>query len=229
MRIICKALALASVSMAGIALTAAPASAQVAGVATVNSTVAIAKAKALVPAFQQIDTQYASYVQQIQAKQKEMQALLAKLDTNGDKRVDDAEMDAAEKSKNPVLAQIEAKEKEIGQLQAPMIKARIYVVEQVARQFAAAQQAVVTARKINFIVVPDALQWAPQTIDVTDAVVAELDKLLPTASTTPPAGWNPSEQMGGLYGQIQQIFAAAAASASRSQPQSAGAQAPASR
>ena len=228
MRIICKALALASVSLAGVALTAAPASAQVAGVATANSTLAIAKTKALVPAFQQIDTQYASYVQQIQAKQKEMQALLAKLDTNGDKKVDDAEMDTAEKTKNPILAQLGQKEKEIADLQMPMVKARIYVVEQVARQFAAAQQAVVTARKINYIVVPDALLWAPQGIDVTDAIAAELDKLIPTASTTPPAGWNPSEQMAGLYQQLQQIFAAAA-NASANRPQAAGAQAPASR
>ena len=192
------------------AAVAAPASAQVSGIATSDTSVAIARSKALGTAYQQIGTQYAAVAQQMQAKRLEINNLNAQLDTNKDKELTQAELDVAIKAKSPVLTQIDAKQKEINTLQDPIILAQLYSVEQIALKYEAAQQAVITAKRINVILAPDAFVWAPESVDVTAAITAELDKAVPSVPITPPAGWRPSRQIGQLYQQIQQLINVAA-------------------
>ncbi|MGB5076501.1 MAG: OmpH family outer membrane protein [Sphingorhabdus sp.] len=188
----------------------APASAQVAGIATADSAVAIAKAKALGQAYQQIGTTFASNGQLMQAKRKEINDINVQLDLNKDKELTQAELDVAIKAKNPLLGQIDAKQQEINQLQDPIIKAQLFAVESIALKYEAAQQAVIAAKKINMILSPEAFVWAPDSVDVTALITAELDKLVPTVGTTPPADWRPSRQGAQLYQQIQQLFENAA-------------------
>jgi Skp family chaperone for outer membrane proteins len=204
---------------------AVPATAQVAGIATADTSVAIARSKALGTAYQQIGTQYASFAQQMQTKRTEINNLNAQLDTNKDKNLDQAEVDAAVKAKSPLLAQIDAKQKEINTLQDPIVRAQLYSVEQIALKYEAAQQAVITAKKINVILTPEAFVWAPDAVDVTTAITAELDKAVPSVGITPPADWRPSRQGAALYQSIQQLFnnaaqmqAAQAAAAQSPQP-----------
>jgi Skp family chaperone for outer membrane proteins len=204
---------------------AVPATAQVSGIATAETSVAIARTKALGSAYQQIGTQYAGVVQQMQTKRQEINNINVQLDTNKDKELTQAELDAAIKAKNPLLTQLDEKQKEINTLQEPIILAQLYAVEQIAVKYEAAQQAVVAAKKISVILAPDAFVWAPEAVDVTSAITAELDKAIPTASITPPAGYRPSRQIGALYQQIQQLFNNAAqmqaAQAAAAQPRAA--------
>jgi len=210
------------------AVISVPASAQVAGIATADTSVVIARTKALGAAYQSIGTQYAAFAQQIQQKRKEINDMNAQLDTNKDKELTQVELDAAIKAKNPLVAQIEAKQKEIGQLQDPIIKAQLYSVEQIAMKYEAAQQAVIAAKKINIILAPDAFVWAPDAVDVSSAITAELDKVAPTVGTTPPADWRPSRQGANLYQQIQQLFEnAARVQAAQAANQAPAAQTPA--
>ena len=202
------------------AAISAPASAQVAGIATADTAVAITRSKALGTAYQQIGTQYAAVAQQLQAKRTEINNLNAQLDTNKDKELTQAELDVAIKAKNPLLTQLDAKQKELNTLQEPIFLAQLYAVEQIALKYDAAQQAVITAKKINVILAPDAFVWAPEAVDVTAAITAELDKVVPSVPITPPAGWRPSRQIGALYQQIQQLINAAS-----QQAQAAAAQA----
>ena len=178
-------LAAAFLSAAAISV---PASAQVAGIATADTAVAITRSKALGTAYQQIGTQYAAVAQQLQAKRVEINNLNAQLDTNKDKELTQAELDVAIKAKNPLLTQLDAKQKEINTLQEPVFLAQLYAVEQIALKYDAAQQAVITAKKINVILAPDAFVWAPEAVDVTAAITAELDKVVPSVPITPPAG-----------------------------------------
>lgn len=209
------------------AAIAAPATAQVSGIATSDTSVAIARSKALGTAYQQIGTQYAAVAQQMQTKRGEINALNAQLDTNKDKELTQAELDAAIKAKNPLLAQIDAKQKEMNTLQDPVILAQLYAVEQIALKYEAAQQAVITAKRINVILAPDAFVWAPESVDVTAAITAELDKAVPSVPITPPAGWRPSRQIGALYQQIQQLINAAAQQQAAAAAQARPAAAPA--
>ncbi len=207
------------------AAISAPANAQVSGIATADTSVAIARSKALGTAYQQIGTQYAAVAQQMQTKRQEINNLNAQLDTNKDKELTQAELDAAIKAKNPLLSQIDAKQKEMNTLQDPVILAQLYAVEQIALKYEAAQQAVITAKRINVILAPDAFVWAPESVDVTAAITAELDKAVPSVPITPPAGWRPSRQIGALYQQIQQLISAAQqqAQAAAAQPRPAAA------
>ena len=200
---------------------AMPAHAQVAGIATADTSVAIARSKALSQAYQQIGTQYAATAQQMQAKRKEINDINVQLDTNKDKELTQVELDAAIKAKNPLLTQIDTKQREINQLQDPIVKAQVFVVESIAMKYEAAQQAVITAKKINLILAPDAFVWAPPAVDVTTLITAELDKSTPTVGITPPANWRPSRQAAAVYQQIQQLFenAARQQAAQAAQPQ----------
>ena len=191
------------------AAISAPASAQVAGIATADTAVAITRSKALGTAYQQIGTLYASVAQQLQAKRAEINTLNAQLDTNKDKELTQAEIDVAVKANSPLLKQIDTKQSEINTLQDPIVLAQLYAVEQIALKYDAAQQAVITAKKINVILTPDSFVWAPEAIDVTPAITAELDKAVPSVTITPPSGWRPSRQIGALYQQIQQLISAA--------------------
>ncbi|OYY70430.1 MAG: hypothetical protein B7Y44_03205 [Sphingomonadales bacterium 28-55-16] len=200
--------ALIAALLSAFAITA-PAAAQVSGIATSDTAGAILRSKALGTAYQQIGTQYATVSQQLQTKRQEINSLNAQLDTNKDKELTQAELDVAIKAKNPLLAQIDAKQKEMTALQDPIILAQLYAIEQIALKYEAAQQAVITAKRISVILAPDAFVWAPESVDVTGAITAELDKAVPTVTTTPPAGWRPSRQIGALYQQIQQLISAA--------------------
>ena len=66
---------------------AVPATAQVAGIATAETSVAIARSKALGTAYQQIGAQYAAVVQQMQTKRQEINNINVQLDTNKDKEL----------------------------------------------------------------------------------------------------------------------------------------------
>ena len=203
MKILKPATAAALLSAAAIAI---PAHAQVAGIATVDTSVAIARSKALSTAYQQIGTQYAPVAQQMQAKRVEINNINAQLDTNKDKELTQAELDVAIKAKNPLLTQIDAKQKEINAMQDPIIRAQLFSVEQIALKYEAAQQAVIAAKKISIILTPEAFVWAPDAVDVTTAITAELDKAVPSVAIVPPADWRPSRQVASLYQSIQQLF-----------------------
>jgi len=212
------------------AATAAPAQAQVSGIATADTAVAIARSKALGTAYQQIGTQYTAVAQQMQTKRQEINALNAQLDTNKDKELTQAELDVAIKAKSPLLAQIDTKQKEMNTLQDPVILAQLYAVEQIALKYEVAQQAVITAKRINVILAPDAFVWAPDSVDVTSAITAEIDKAVPSVAIAPPANWRPSRQVGALYQQIQQLFNNAAqmqAAQAAAQPRAAAPATPA--
>ena len=202
---------------------AVPVAAQVNGIATADASVAIARTKALGQAYQQIGSTFASNAQMMQSKRKEINDINVQLDTNKDKELTQIELDAAIKAKNPLLTQIDSKQQEINQLQNPIVKAQLFAVESIAMKYEAAQQAVIAAKKINLILSPEAFVWAPDSVDVTQLITAELDKSIPTTTITPPANWQPSRQGAALYQQIQQLFEnaarAQAAQAQAAQPQ----------
>ncbi len=214
MKMILKAAALAT------ALIPVAASAQVAGIATADQTIAVVKSKALGAAYQQIGTAFASNGELMRTNSKDLNELRKQLDTNKDNQLDQAEMDAAVKAKSPVLQQIDAKEAYLVQLQEPIVKAQVFAIESILTKYGAAQQQVVAAKKINMILAPDAFLWAPDAIDVTPALTAALDVVVPSVSITPPAEWRPSRQAYAMQQQIEQLLRAQQAN----QPQAAAPQ-----
>lgn len=228
-RVIAAALA-ASAAMA----VAAPASAQVAGIATINTIEAITRAKAFTTAETQLDTTYKPVRDQIQARQTKFQtdarSLITTIDTNKDGQVSEAEEQAAAARKDPNYTQLMTLQNqanaEIQKLQMPSILAELFAFEKILSLYDAAQISVVNARKVNVILTPEAIVYAPDAVDVTDAVVAELDKT-PTVAITPPANWQPQQRTVQFQQQVNELkrraYQLAAARAQQQQQQGAAA------
>lgn len=209
---------------AGIAVAAisAPASAQVNGMAVAEASVAVASSTALQTAFQQIGTQYAAQITQLETLQQQRATLIQQLDTNGDGQLDQTEQAAATDT-NPTVQQINSIDQQINSAQGPIQLARLYVVSQVAQQYAPSVQQVISDRNIQIMLSPEAIVYAADGLDVTGSVVEVLNTRVPTATITPPANWQPSQTTVSLYQQVQQVFAMARAQ----QQQAAGTQQPA--
>jgi Skp family chaperone for outer membrane proteins len=185
---------------------ATPAAAQVAGIATTSPEIVLARATARNTGYQQIQTQYAAQIQQINTARQEIQNLAKSLDTNNDNQLSDAERNA----KPQVLTQIQQKEQQINSLATPITIAQAYVLDQLAREYDAARQQVVSAKRIQIMLSPDAIQWAPPAVDVTNDIVNALNTRKPTVTVAVPAGWQPSREILSLQQSIQQILVAAA-------------------
>lgn len=205
MKIFSKFAVVSSVAALAMSMSSA-ASAQVAGIATVDTTVAIFKSKALGAAYTAISKQFEGSAALMDTKQKEMQPLRAQLDTNKDGKLTQEEVDAARAANNPIIKTLEDKEGEVAALQDPIIRAQVFALQNIASKYEAAQTQVIAAKKIGIILAPDAFLWAPPSVDITPDVTAALNVLVPTVNTTPPANYQPDQQTVQLHEQIQQLL-----------------------
>lgn len=213
----------AATAIAAATLSAAPAAAQVNGIATAEAPVAVAQTQALQTGYQQIGTQYEAQIQTLQQRQQQRQQLVQPLDTNSDGQVDDAEANAAPEA---TVQQVQALDQEISQIQAPIQRARLYVVSQVAQQYGAAVQQVISERSIQLMISPEAIIYAPDAANVTEAITTALNTRVPSAQITPPEGWQPTQATVQLFQQIQQLLVLSALQAQQQQQQQQGAATP---
>lgn len=213
---------------------AAPAHAQVAGIAYASPTTVVGKSKAFAAARQQIETTYKSAFDQMEQRRtalaNEVKPLVAQIDTNKDGNVSDDELKAAQNAKNPAIDKIRTAQtnaqNDLGKLSNPAARSELFAIESVLRQFEAAQLRVVNARKISVVLSPEVFMYAPDSADISDAIVAEIDKVAPTVSIQPPAEWQPSrdtQQIQQQLAQIAQLRAYQAAAQAQQQQRPAGA------
>lgn len=212
----------AGATLAAVSVSA-PAAAQVAGIATTSPEIVIARSAARNTAYQQIGTTYATQIQQIGTVRQEIQTLLKSMDTNNDNQLSDAERTA----KPAVVTQIQQKEQQIGTLSTPITLAQAYALDQLAREYDAARQTVISAKRIQIMLSPDAIQYAPPAVDVTNDIVTALNTRKPTVTTAVPAGWQPSREILQLQQAVQQILLAAAQQQAATQQAQPAAQQPA--
>ncbi|MBO9517150.1 MAG: OmpH family outer membrane protein [Porphyrobacter sp.] len=207
-----------------LAVVASPASAQVNGIAVAEPAIAIAASQALQTAFGQIATTYQAQRTQLEQLQVQRQTALKQFDTNNDGQLSEAEQTAAQ-SNSAARTQLEGLDQQINQVQAPITQARVYALEQVAQQFGPAVQQVVTQHSLQLILSPGQAVYASQAADVTDDIATALNTLVPTVSTTAPAGWRPQQQTISLYQEVQQVLVQAAMAQQAQQQQAAQPQA----
>lgn len=201
-------------------LAGTPAMAQVNGIATADTAVAVASTQALQTGFQQISTQYEGQRQSLEQTQQQRQQLVQGLDTNGDGQLSEAEAAAAPQA---TVQQVQALDQQIAQVQAPIQRARVYVVSQLAQQYAAALQQVISDRGIQIMLAPEAIVYAP-TADVTEAVTQALSARVPSVQIVPPEGWQPNQATAQLFQQIQQLLLLSAIQQQQQQQGAAGQQ-----
>ena len=194
---------IAAVALAGTAAIATPAAAQVAGGIAISSPEAvIVRSQARINAYQQIDQQYSAQIQQIRTLRQEMQTLQQSLDTDSNGQLSQAELQA-----NPgVVQQIQQKEQQLGQASQPIVLAQTYAIEQLINDYQNVRQQVVQQKNIQLLLTPDAIQWAPEAVNVTDDLVAVLDQRVPTVQITPPEGWRPRQDSLAAQQTVSQVL-----------------------
>ncbi len=172
-------------------------------IAYVDRTIAIVNTAAFKSGWQQINQIYGQNIQSMAQKEQEIATLVAPLDTNKDGDFSDQELAAAPK---PTVDRINVLNGEMQQLQAPIIIARIYVLEQINTQYDLAQAAVVKAKKVNIILRREALVYGAESADLTQSIVAEIDAKLPQAAIAAPEGWQPQRRSLQLYQEVEEIL-----------------------
>ncbi len=181
------------------AFVAAPAAAQVGGVAVADPQGAIAGTKAWAAARIQIQTTYKAQLDQADARSKAIQAELLPLAQQFEtaRRAPNANQAALQTQYQSIQAKQQAGQQELARITAPAERAQAYAIEQIQAKLGDAVQSVVRARNISLLVNPQAVLFLQPTVDVTPAVTTELDRLIPTVSTAVPANWQPGQQQQG--------------------------------
>lgn len=191
--LVASALAMATLSVSPI--LSAPAIAQAKGVGVADVRVAAARSNAFQTASTQIETTYKAQIDQQQSRgqtlQAEINVLIAKYNEEAKKTpANQATLQTAAKA---VQDKRQAAQAELGQIGAPVDLAIAYVEDQISVRMNEAIKAAMTAKKVDLLVNPEAVIARENNVDITDAVVAELNRILPNVSTAVPAGYQPGQ------------------------------------
>lgn len=222
-----KILAASALAMAALSVSpimAAPAIAQAKAVAVADVRVAAARSNAFTVASQQIETTYKAQIDQQQSRgqtlQAEINVLIAKY--NEEARKTPQNQAALQAAGQAVQAKRQAAQTELAQIGAPVELAIAYVEDQISVRMNEAIRAAMTARKIDLLLNPDAVLARENNVDITDAVVAELNRILPTVSTAVPAGYQPGQLVQQRNQQLMDAARAAQPGATPAAPAPAG-------
>ncbi len=195
MKKILVASALAVATLSASPILAVPAFAQAKAVAVADVRVAAGRSNAFTVASQQIETTYKAQIDQQQSRgqtlQAEINVLIAKFNEESKKTPQNqAALQAAAKA---VQDKQRAAQTELGQIGAPVELAIAYVEDQISVRMNEAIRAAMTAKKIDLLLNPDAVLARENNVDITEAVVTEINRILPTVSTAVPAGYQPGQ------------------------------------
>jgi Skp family chaperone for outer membrane proteins len=200
MKTLIKAVALSATAIAASTVVATPALAQSRNaapaapvVATANIDGAIQSTTAFSAAVTQIQTAYAPQIQnratRAQALQTELQTLGAAVQAEQARQPQNATaLQAAVTAYRTREASAQA---ELQELSAPIELAVTYVREQITLKLQDAVNAATTARRVDMLVNSDAVFWNNANADLTPAITAELNRLVPSVQAVPPAGYQP--------------------------------------
>lgn len=213
MKIILKPALAAGIALASLTAPAmiAPAAAQnvAEAIAVVNVPAVVANSSAFRTAQQQRPVTYKAQIDQANARREAIAAQLQPLYT---------QFQTAQQAENPnqqtlqqtaaQIQQIEAAgQRELQQLLAPIQLSQAYVEEQINDQLITAIQNAARKKGVTMVISPDSVLYADNAYNMNQAVLDELNTLIPAAQLVPPEGWLPREmreQQQAAAGQAQQ-------------------------
>ena len=196
MKMMLKAVALAATAITASAVATTPAFAQARlAVATADVDAAVQQSAAFTAAVPLIQTTYAAQIQaratRATALQTELQGLGAV--AQGEQARSPQNAAALTAAINAYQTRQAAAQQELQTLSAPIDLAVTYVREQITLKLSDAVRAATTARRVDVLLSNEAVVWRADTADITSAVVAELNRLVPSAQVVPPAGYQPGQ------------------------------------
>ena len=186
---------------AGVAMLPAAAHAQAAapaagatGVAVVDLEAAIGNSAAYRSAMTQIQTTYNAQITAVQARQTALQTELNALRTE----IETLQKNPAQKAQADAKVAIfqqkgQAAQAELQRLALPFARPQAYVREQIEAKAEQALKAAMTAKRIGITLRPEATIAVGPAGDITADMTTQLNALIPSASITPPANWQPGQ------------------------------------
>ncbi|WP_077146621.1 OmpH family outer membrane protein [Sphingopyxis sp. KK2] len=191
--LVASALAIATLSVSP--MMAAPALAQAKSIAVADLEGAIRQSSAMQAAGQQIQTTYKAQLDQQETREQTLQAelnvLVAKL--NEESKKTPQNQTALQAAAKAVQDKRQAANVELSKIGEPVEIAASYAQEQVQLRLNEAVKAAMTARKVDLLLSPEAVIARENNADITAAVVAEINRLVPTVSIAAPAGYRPGQ------------------------------------
>lgn len=174
------------------AAPAAPAATIVPGLGIANLEAAVVNTNAYRSAQQQRQSYFKPQYDAAEAKAKQVDAQLKVA-------VDKFNADRAAKKPDSVLQQdlaairqIEERGKEeIRQILMPVLMSEAYVEEQITDKLDQAVQNAMSKRGITLLLQPNTVIARANAYELTPAIIAELNVLVPTVNLVPPQGWMP--------------------------------------
>jgi len=195
-----------------VVLAAAPASAQmVKGLAVANPTAIVGLSNAYKVAEQQRPVTYKPQIDQANARkaaiENQLRPLVTKLQT--DARAANPNQASIQQQYAQIQQIEQAGQNEINNILQPVALSRAYVVEQIGDKLEQATRQAMARQRVDILIDASAVINAPETYNLNQAILNELNAILPTAQLVPPAGWLPRAQREQQAAQQQQQAAPA--------------------
>jgi len=188
-------------------LAATPAAAQaIKGLAVANPNAIVALSNAYKVSEQQRPVTYKPQIDQANARKTQIETQLRPLATKleADARAANPNQVALQTQYSQIQQIEQAGQQEINQILQPIALSRAYVIEQIGEKLEAATKAAMSKQKITILLDSESVINADQTYNLNQAILNELNTVIPSAQLVPPAGWLPRQQ------REQQAAAAAA-------------------
>jgi Skp family chaperone for outer membrane proteins len=217
-----RALLAGSLAVAGAQVAiVAPAAAQVVkGIAVANPTAVVLSSNAYRTAEQQRGTTYKAQMDQANARKSQIEAQLRPLATKLQTDARAAKPNqAALQQQYAQIQQIEAAgQQELNQILSPVALSQAYVLEQIQDKLGQAIKQAMARQQVGLLMDSENVLDANQGYNLNQAILNELNALIPSAQLVPPQGWVPRAQ--------REAQAAAAGQPPAAQPQGPAGQQP---
>lgn len=191
------ALAAGLVLMATSPLAVAPAAAQaLKTVGVVDLPYVMGQSSAYKAAEAQRPVTYKQYYDQAKARSDQIDAQLKPMvdKLQADSKLPNANREALQQQANTLQQLDEQGQREIQQIMAPVILSQEYVQEQINDSLAKAVEAAAKAKGVSLIFNRGStVVYREATYDMNQAVIDQVNALLPVAQLVPPPGWLPKE------------------------------------
>lgn len=190
----------------------APAAAQnvAQGIAVVNIPAVVANSNAFRTAQEQRPVTFKTQIDQANSRREAIAAQLEPLYTQYQTAQQSQDQQALQQAATQIQQIEAAGQRELQQLLSPVQLSQAYVEEQINDQLATAIQNAAQKRGVTMVISPDSVLYADNAYNMNQAVLDELNTLIPSAQLVPPEGWLPRE--------LREQQQAAAAEAQAQQP-----------
>lgn len=168
---------------------------QIQGVAVADYDRSVQQTNAFITASQQLKTSFQSQLTSIEARGKVLDTELKTLvDRYQAARTANPANPTLKAQEQAIVQKQQAGREEIANMAAPYNRAREYVLEQFSGKLKTAVESAMAKRRVGIIVNPESVIGLSPSNDLTADITAELNVLVPTASTAVPANWQPGQQ-----------------------------------